>query len=58
MAALGEPGAACFFVSAAVGPGDVVLADEGKRASGERRTTSGLPAAPSQPQPDRKEQRG
>ena len=42
---LGQP---AFFVSAcrwAFGPGDVVLADEGIRASGERRTTSDPPAA-------------
>lgn len=37
-----------FCVSAdrwAFGPGDVVLVDEGTRASGERRTTSDPPAA-------------
>lgn len=44
----GDLGLPAFFVSAdrwAFGPRDVVLVDEGIRASGEGRTTSGPPPA-------------
>ena len=34
------------YVGGALGPKDVVLDDEGTRASGERSTTPGTPAAP------------